>query len=417
MSTLNSAPAIAHAPLSLRARFAPYVVVFLHLLAVGALKPTFSLFITDELGYRPWLVGLALSTFGVGSLVSSIPGGVVGDRIGPRAVVIVGTSVLGFSGFLLGIAPTIIIVIIALTMQGMGNGIYMPNLLNVLRASTAQHEYGKTMSKYSVVGRSGGIVGPTLGGIVVAAVGLRGPLFLYGLLCTVASFIAISSFPRISRTDGQTPASAPVAIHLDQIQNLLPSIRMFLDVLKAGLIGLIVSISEFGIVLTVLALFYSRMALFSTAQIGLIFSANALGSFVLSAVSGPVSDRAGRKRVIGLGLCLLTATTLLIPFLTHPLTAVVINFLFGAIVGALRPVLLALIADSAPKDHVATAMGLFQAMTGGGHLIGPLFAGVIMDYYGVAAPFFSLAVISVIGIGISLSLRGAVIGEPAPRGV
>ena len=63
-----------------------------------------------------------------------------------------------------------------------------------------------------------------------------------------------------------------------------------------------------------------------------------------------------------------------------------LRLLQGA-VGGFVAASIALVASATPKKHLGYALGLLQASSTSGHVVGPLFGGILADHFGYAQVF------------------------------
>jgi FSR family fosmidomycin resistance protein-like MFS transporter len=120
--------------------------------------------------------------------------------------------------------------------------------------------------------------------------------------------------------------------------------------------------------------------------------AGAIGSFV----TGTVSDRIGRRRV--LALLLILAPLLMGVFLsTRGWLIVPVLFVLGFMANSSSPVLLAMVQESA-RDHPATANGIYMALEFVGGAIITVIVGVIADAIGLRMAFALSAVVAICAV-------------------
>ncbi|MBI4919325.1 MFS transporter [archaeon] len=118
---------------------------------------------------------------------------------------------------------------------------------------------------------------------------------------------------------------------------------------------------------------------------------------VCSIPSGMLSDKIGRKPVIMLGYLLFAITSLGLAF-TSTINSLVIFFIvYGIFYAMIDGVQRAFVADLAPKNLKATALGVFHTFTGIVALPGGYIAGLLWDKISPETTFIygsSLAIIS-----------------------
>jgi MFS family permease len=150
-------------------------------------------------------------------------------------------------------------------------------------------------------------------------------------------------------------------------------------------------------------LFFSSYGL-GVAAIGVIKAVYPAVWGLLQPITGPLSDRLGRKWLIagGMGVQALGIwLTVLIPTYSSWILAAILQGLGTAMV---YPVLLAAISDVAHPGWRATSMGVYRFWRDLGYAIGALLAGLIADLIGMAAAIHAVAALTLLS-GLIVAIR------------
>ncbi len=142
-------------------------------------------------------------------------------------------------------------------------------------------------------------------------------------------------------------------------------------------------------------LFFSSYGL-GVAAIGIIKAVYPAVWGLLQPITGPLSDRFGRKWLIvgGMGVQAVGIwMTVLVPTYTWWIVAAVVQGLGTAMV---YPVLLAAISDVAHPEWRATSMGVYRLWRDLGYAVGALLAGVIADLVGMGAAIHVVAALTLL---------------------
>ncbi len=150
-------------------------------------------------------------------------------------------------------------------------------------------------------------------------------------------------------------------------------------------------------------LFFASYGL-GVAPIGVIKAVYPASWGILQVLTGPLSDRLGRKWLIAGGMIVQAGgiwLTVLVP--TYP------AWLVGALIQGLGtamvyPTLLAAISDVAHPEWRATAMGTYRLWRDLGYAVGALLAGIIADLLGMAAAIHVVAALTLVS-GLQVALR------------
>ncbi len=97
-----------------------------------------------------------------------IPAGALGDRYGRRLSLIGGLSVFALGSLAAAFAPSAGVLIVDRVVMGFGAAFVMPATLSILNAVFPPRERAQAIAAWSAVAGVGVIIGPTLGGLLLA---------------------------------------------------------------------------------------------------------------------------------------------------------------------------------------------------------------------------------------------------------
>jgi MFS family permease len=150
-------------------------------------------------------------------------------------------------------------------------------------------------------------------------------------------------------------------------------------------------------------LFFSSYGL-GLASIGVLRGLYPVVWGLLQPITGPLSDRIGRKWLIVGGMTIQALAiwmTVLLPTYSWWIAAALLQGLGTAMV---YPVLLAAVSDVAHPDWRATSLGVYRLWRDLGYAVGALLAGVVADLFGMAASIHVIAVLSLLS-GLVVAFR------------
>jgi len=131
-------------------------------------------------------------------------------------------------------------------------------------------------------------------------------------------------------------------------------------------------------------------------------------------LTGPLSDRLGRKGLIvggmllqGAALALVAASASFGPWLTSAI-------LLGAGTAMVYPTLLAAVGDIAHPDWRASAVGVYRLWRDAGFAVGALLAGAVADLVGLAAAIWTVAALTAAS-GVVVAARMHETHQPQTR--
>jgi len=97
-----------------------------------------------------------------------IPAGAIGDRYGRRLSLIGGLSVFALGSLAAALAPNAGVLVVDRVVMGFGAAFVMPATLSILNAVFPPRERAQAIAAWSAVAGVGVIIGPTLGGLLLA---------------------------------------------------------------------------------------------------------------------------------------------------------------------------------------------------------------------------------------------------------
>lgn len=358
--------------------------------AITPLLPTYR----DDLGLSKTAAGVLSASYAAGTLIGSLPVGLLVARLGAKPTLLVGLGLLSGSSVAFAFADTVVLLDGARFLQGIGGACSWGAGLAWLVGGVPAERRGEVIGGTIAAAIAGVLLGPVLGGAATVA----SPELVFSLVAVLGLGLAgwALTVPAPSRSERSTlravaraMASRPVAVAFWLA--ILPSLYSGALVVLAPL-----RLDEVGA---------------SSLAVGAVFLVAAMFEGSLSAVVGRISDRRGRLAPIRVGLAGAAALAVVLPLPAEPV------LLAAAIVGTVA----ALAAFWAPAfallSDAGEAMGLDQgyafALTNlawaGGQVGGGAAGGWVAERAGDAAPYGALAVLC------SITLAALVIGALRPQ--
>jgi MFS family permease len=163
------------------------VVTLLTLTAQAMLETTASLWADARLGWGVREMGITFASVGV--ITALLQGGGAGPlnrRFGERQVLLTGLAVVcvGFVG--VAIARDVTMAIAALVVIAIGTGLSGPALQSLLAAQATEEDRGVVMGLGQSASAMGRVVGPLIGGPLMAAYGASAPFVAGAAILGVA---------------------------------------------------------------------------------------------------------------------------------------------------------------------------------------------------------------------------------------
>ena len=183
------------------------------------------------------------------------------------------------------------------------------------------------------------------------------------------------------------------------------------NLFAASQAGLVNNLND-GMSWGILPLFFASYGL-SVERIGMLKAVYPAVWGTLQTVTGPVSDRWGRKGLIATGMWL-QATALMLTAFSHRFPGwLVASVLLGAGTAMVYPTLIAAVSDASHPSWRARSLSVYRFWRDLGYAIGALCAGVIADVFGMQWAIVTIGVVTFAsGAVVALAMDGERIGRP-----
>jgi multidrug resistance protein len=132
-------------------------------------------------------------------------------------------------------------------------------------------------------------------------------------------------------------------------------------------------------------------------EIGMITSAYALMNFIFTPLLGSYSDRLGRRPII-LATISINVIAFLIFGLAESLPILILSRLFSGIGSANISAAQAYISDISTPENRAKSMGMIGVAFGLGFVFGPLFGGVLNQFYGIHSVGYAASALCLVNL-------------------
>ena len=169
------------------------VAGFTAIVAFSGFEATFSLLAGDR--FRLTEAGVAAIFVGVGVVLVAVQGGLIrpiNAKIGTQHSLQVGLVLNSAGLVVLAFAETWPLLIVALALLTVGQGLVTPNLSSLVSGRVPDHRRGEALGFQQGVNAFGRVAGPALAGVLYDHVAIGSPYLVGGALCGVA-LVVISS--------------------------------------------------------------------------------------------------------------------------------------------------------------------------------------------------------------------------------
>jgi MFS family permease len=338
-----------------------FLVIVLSLFSWGIGEGMFINFTTiymEQLGSNPQQIGLILGAFGAAMAIMHIPAGRLADRLGRRPLLILAWGLGLVAAFIMALAQALPMFVVGLLVYGLTAFVSSP-LSSYVSATRGEWSVAQTLSLTTASYSFGMALGPGLGGWIGDHYGLRTVFFVvvgvFALSNLVIQFISHQPI------DFHDPAAPPV--------NLLSN-RHFVGFLFV--VGLAVFAMYLAQPLT--PNFLEGVRGLSLSQMGIIFTAGALGNALIAILMGRFPARGGYPITQGL-----VGLFALLMWRGSGVPAFALGYFLMGGFRASRPLALAQVRDLVHQSQMGLTYGAIETVSAIIFILTPPLAGYLYE--------------------------------------
>lgn len=350
-------------------------MVFFDVAFYAAIAPLLPDYVA-EFGLSKAQAGILAAAYAAGTLLASLPAGLVATWAGPRRTVIGGLFLLGASSLVFGLADEILLLDAARFAQGISGALIWAGALTWLITTAPPERRGSVIGTALGTAVAGALVGPILGAIA-AEVG-TGVVFGAVLAISLVLAAVASRLPEAGPPERQPLREVGATI-------------LTRPVLTATAFVAVPSLM-FGAVEVLVPLRIDDLGGGHVAIAGGFIAGAALEA-TLAPIAGRYSDRIGRRipYVIGIGIC---AAAMVGIAAAQTLDVVLAALIVGALgAGVCFAPALTTLSETADTSglHQGFAAGLSNMAWAAGQAVGALGGGAAASAAGYALPSLAIA--------------------------
>ena len=320
--------------------------------------------------------GILVGAYAFGTLLGSIPGGVVASRFGVRVAVVAGMSFMSAATLTFGFAHSALLLDLARFVQGIGGACTWAGALAWLASGTPTESRAAALGVAFSSAVGGALFGPVVGAIA-SRVG-TGPTFAGA---TAAAVILVVSSLLVEVPEGGESQSLRSALSALRDRRLLAGLWL------TGLAGF-----AFGVIDVLVPLRLSRLGAGAIVIAGAFIGAGIIEA-VLAPFVGRVADRRGRLLPVRLSASFAILVSLLLPIASPAALLVAVVVVGDAAFGTLFVPASALVSDGAERRnlHQGLGFGMSNLTWAGGQAVAAAGAGALAQATSDAVPYGILA--------------------------
>jgi MFS family permease len=340
--------------------------------AIAPLLPDYA----ADFGLSKAEVGILAAAYAAGTLLASLPAGLVATRVGPRRTVISGLLLLGVSSLVFGFGGEIALLDAARFAQGISGALIWSGALTWLITTAPSERRGSVIGTALGTAVAGALVGPIIGAIA-AVVGTEA---VFGAVLAIALLLAAFA-ARLPE------AGPPERQSLREVAAMIVTRPILTATAFVAAPSLMFGVAEVLVPLRISDLGGGHVAIAGGFIAGAALEAG------LAPVAGRYSDRFGRRGpfVAGTAVCAFAMVGIAAaPALGPVLAALILASLGAGICFAPALTTLSETAD-ASRLHQGYAAGLSNMAWAAGQTVGALAGGGLASAAGYAVPSLAVA--------------------------
>ena len=356
--------------------------------------------------------------FGIVKAATNLAAGALSDRYGRKPVLVAGWLAGLPVPLLLIWAPSWGWVVAANLLLGINQGLCWSTTVIMKIDLVGPQRRGLAMGLNEAAGYGAVAVTAYLTGLVAARYGLRPEPFYLGLayagLGLGASVLLVRETHGHARQEAAGHRTGAVGLGAELSVGQVFTLTSFREraLSACSQAGMVNNLND-GLAWGLFPLFYAQAGL-DLRQIGVLAAAYPATWGAGQLVTGPLSDRLGRKRLITAGMWLQAAALAMIAA-THAFAPWLAGaVLLGVGTAMVYPTLLAAVSDVAHPRWRASAVGVYRLWRDGGFAVGALLAGVVADQAGLAAAVWVVAALTGLS-GLVVAVRMYETHRPASQ--
>jgi MFS family permease len=162
---------------------------------------------------------------------------------------------------------------------------------------------------------------------------------------------------------------------------------------------------ENGVNSTILPLYLNSLLRYDVSIIGLLMGVRSVGFIIANFLTGPLSDRLGRRFFLLVGAALYATVFALFSLLTQIEFLVLLMIVLGVANGMVQVTLPVLAAESVDPHLRGVAIGTFRTSFDVGAIVGPIVTTLILNSLGILSCFYAAALVMVANLALALAIR------------
>lgn len=374
--------------------------------------------IGKELGLSFSQIGLVMTCQYIAGAISNVPGGMLVDTVGKKGFLMaLALFWVGFPYLLMGFTHTYLMLLVCVSMVGIGNNLWHPTAIPTLAQRFPQRK-GLVLSLHGMGGNVGDALAPLAIGALLATFSWREIVMVNTIPGALMACLILASMGTLRLGSKAKAKARAAAADEPEGQSVKEYARGLRSLFNNRILILLATSSAFRsmtqtTLLTFLPVFLAYEMGYPPIWVGACMFMLQAAGFAASPIAGHLSDKMGRRRIIMTSMGMTAVVLVFMAFAGRSHAFALFIAVLGFFLYAIRPVLQAWLLDATPKNMGGTSIGVLFGMQAVGSSIGPIVGGLLADRFGLMSTFYFLAVTIVVA-NLFIFLIPTTVGKVAP---
>lgn len=339
-------------------------------------------FASEEFALSLGVVGLLGSLLSFSGIILAIPAGVTASKFGALRLLSMGVLVYSLGFLILGLSSGVITVVLAFIIASIAFGIFHPLAFSAVAKASQHSSLGRQMGVFAATGDIGRIAFAAAVTFIIGLTSWRFTSLLYAA-AAAALFILSIFLSRGKDVSGYGHAEKGKK----KIDTALLKNSTFMLANASSLLDAFANSSLF-IFIPFLLTFRGIDAAFIGSFTSIFFIGNLSGKVIM----GRLTDRIGQERLFIYCEVFIFISLIMLALSPSVIVISALAFILGFFSKGTVPITSTMIAQSVGNDEYESAYSVNSLSTSIANTAAPFFFGVLADFLGVQAIFFSCAV-------------------------
>jgi PPP family 3-phenylpropionic acid transporter len=380
------------------------LVVVIIILGLGSLamaipQPILPLYLTS-IGITPTILGLILSVTMVGMIIGEPSLGWVADKIGIKIPLSIGTFISGLAVLCYIFTHNILAIFLISLFWGITRSAIFGPGRGYIGINAPPLKRATFMAFISVAMAGSRTFGALPGGFIADTLGYH---WVFIISCGISCLGGMVVVTVLKKSRRMKPQPATVSSPASAVPPPQGQFKVLRPLVSQGAVAVLYFVG-FGILFSFLPLLATQVAGVSASRVGVIFTINGLGTMILSIPLAMLADRKGKKGFMIFGLLILSLAMAGLAFAGNFLWLVIFIILNSIGMAMFEPAALGLISSMVPPERLSTVMGIYGGLyENTGIVAGSALAGFVWSAWGPRATFLIGTIAGILGAITCLS--------------